>query len=141
MGAKAVIWTSAYDGGNLLDAHAISNMIWVISSVRTFRARIIDPAGQTRAESARWDDVCFADIDLDMEIFHIDNQIHKIREIRESLGDKVEIRTLSEENVFTVSSRDSEWPVERVKREFGLVSYKEYHAAAEKVQNVWRNKF
>ena len=62
-------------------------------------------------------------------------------EIREKLGDQVEIRTLSEENVFTLSSRDSEWPVERVKREFGLVSYKEYHSNAEKVQDEWRNKF
>ncbi len=131
LGAKAVIWTSAYDGGKLLDAYAVLHSYWVISSVRTYRARIIDPAGRTVSESARWDDLCMADIDLDMELFHIDDQIPKIREIRRVLGDKVKVDTLSEDNIFTVSSRDSEWSVERVKSEFGLVSYKEYHKEAE----------
>ena len=140
MGAKAVIWTSAYDGGNLLDAYAVTNMYWVISSVRTCHARIIDPVGRTVAESAIWDNLCFADIDLDMEIFHIDNQAHKIHDIRKELGDTVDIRTLSEENVFTVSSKNPDWSIDRIKKEFGLVTYCDYHMRAEEVQNEWRNK-
>lgn len=130
LGAKAVVWTSAYDGGKLLDAYAVTYSYWVISSVRTYRARIIDPAGRTVAESTRWDMLCMADIDLHMELFHIDDQLPKIHEIRRVLGDKVVVETLSEDNIFTVSSKDPEWPVERVKKEFGLVSYKEYHEEA-----------
>ncbi len=140
-GVKAVIWTAAYDGGRLLDAYALTHMYWVITSVRTYRARVIDPVGETVAESARWDDLCIADVDLDMEVFHIDEQFPKIGKIREALGDKVVIRALSEDNVFTVSSRDPEWPMDRIKKEFGLVTYKEYHASAEKLQCEWRKLY
>ena len=130
LGAKAVIWTSAYDGGNLLDAYAVLHGYWVISSVRTFRARIIDPAGRTVAESARWDDVCLADIDLDMGLYHIDDQLHKIHEIRAYGGDRISVQTLSEDNVFTVSSKDSAKTVAEIADKFSLVTYDEYHKRA-----------
>ncbi len=138
-GAKAVIWTAAYDGGNLLDAYAIIHMYWVISCVRTNRARIIDPVGRTVSASALWDDICIADIDLDMEIFHIDNQYNKIPKIREIYGDKVEIKALSEENVFTVSSK--EIPIAEIKGRFGLITYKEYHAQSLLIQEKCRKKY
>lgn len=37
-GAQLVIWTSAYDGGNLLHTYAAHNMYYVVSSVRTDHA-------------------------------------------------------------------------------------------------------
>ena len=140
-GVKAVIWTAAYDGGRLLEAYALTHMYWVITSVRTYRARVIDPVGETVAESARWDDTCIADVDLDMEVFHIDEQFPKINDIRAALGDKVVIRALSEDNVFTVSSKDPDWPVSRIKEEFSLKTYKEYHAYSEELQREWREKY
>ena len=140
-GAKAVIWTSAYDGGNLLESYAAIHMYWVISSVRTYHARIIDPLGRTVAESARWDTCAIADIDLQTEVFHIDRQYKKIDDVRCVLGDKVEIHTLSEANVFTISSKDPAWPMERIKKEFGLMNYRDYHAEATEKQNEWREKY
>ncbi|MBR6808152.1 MAG: carbon-nitrogen hydrolase family protein [Clostridia bacterium] len=130
MGAQAVIWTSAYDGGNLLDAYAVVHGYWVISSVRTFRSRVIDPAGRTVAESARWDNVCLCDVDLDMELFHIDDQIPKISEIRRDFGEAVLVQTLSEDNIFTVASLDPSVFVKEIKNAKGLISYREYHEKA-----------
>jgi predicted amidohydrolase len=138
-GAKAVIWTAAYDGGNLLDAYAITHMYWVISCVRTNHARIIDPLGREVAASARWDDLCIADIDLSMEIFHIDNQYQKINEIRSYYGDSVEIKTRSEENVFSISS--TKVSMDEIKEKFNLVSYRDYHRQAEIIQKEWREKY
>ena len=140
-GAQAVIWTSAYDGGNLLESYAAVHMYWVISAVRTYHARIIDPLGRTVAESARWDNCAIADIDLQTEVFHIDRQYQKINDIRCVLGDRVEIQTMSEENVFTISSKDPNWPMSRIKEEFGLMSYRDYHAEATEKQNEWREKY
>jgi len=134
LGAQAVIWTSAYDGGKLLDAYAVLHSYYVISSVRTYRARVIDPAGRTVAESTRWDEACLADIDLATELFHIDDQIGKIREIRSHYGTKVAVETLSEDNVFTVSSKDAGVSVADVKRELDLLTYAEYHARAIKLR-------
>ncbi|MBQ6789576.1 MAG: carbon-nitrogen hydrolase family protein [Clostridia bacterium] len=140
-GVKAVLWLAAYDGGRLLDTYAIHHMYWVITSVRTYRARVIDPVGNTVAESARWDDMCIYDVDLDLEVFHIDEQFPKIAKIRAALGDKVVINALSEDNVFTISSKDPEWPIDRIKKEFSLVTYKEYHAESERLQKEWREKY
>ena len=140
-GAKLVIWTAAYDGGNLLNTYAAYHMYYVVSSVRTDHAQIIDSTGRTIAEGSRWNGLAIADIDLETTLFHIDNQYMKIDDIRRKLGEKVTIRSYSEENVFTIESNDDEWPIDRIKREFGLLSYIEYHQRATEVQDAWRTQF
>ncbi len=140
-GAKLVIWTAAYDGGNLLNAYAALNMYYVVSSVRTDHAQIIDLTGRTIAEGARWNGLAMAAIDLETELYHIDRQWPKIDVVRRALGDKVTIRVYSEENVFTVESNDPEWPIARIEREFGLMSYRAYHEEATRIQAEWRAKY
>lgn len=140
-GAQLVIWSAAYDGGNLLNAYAALNMYYVVSTVRTDRAKIIDLTGRTIAEGARWNGLAMATIDLETTLFHIDDQFEKIDEIRQTLGDRATIRVYSQENVFTIESNDPQWPMARIKEAFGLVDYKEYHARATKVQEQWRTRY
>lgn len=140
-GAQLVIWTAAYDGGNLLHTYAAYNMYYVISSVRTDHAQIIDLTGRTIAEGARWNGLAMAMIDLSTTIFHIDRQFGKIETVRKALGDKVTIKVYSEENIFTVESNDPQWPVERIAEEFGLMNYKDYHAEATALQEEWKEKY
>lgn len=140
-GAQLVIWTAAYDGGNLLHTYAAYHMYYVVSSVRTDHAQIIDLTGRTIAEGARWNGLAMATIDLETELFHIDRQFQKIDDIRRRLGSKAIIRVYSEENVFTIESNDPEWPISRICREFGLMTYKEYHAEATQVQAEWRKLY
>ena len=136
-----VVWTSAYNGGRLLDAYAATHMYWVISSVRTECARVISPTGRTVAESSRWDGVAIADIDPAMELFHIDRQYGKIAQIRRALGESVRIETYNDENNFTLSCLDPAWNPARVAREFGLASYRDYHAEATAVQRDFRARY
>jgi len=140
-GAQLVIWTSAYDGGNLLHTYAAHNMYYVVSSVRTDHAQIIDLTGRTIAEGARWNGLAMATIDLSTTIFHIDRQFQKIEMLRRELGDKVTIKVYSEENIFTVEANDPDWPIERISKEFGLMSYKDYHAEATALQEEWKEKY
>ena len=116
-------------------------MYYVISSVRTDHAQIIDPTGRTIAEGARWNGLAMATIDLETTIFHIDRQFRKIEELRRVLGGKVTIRAHSEENVFTIESNDAQWPMERIQKEFSLMTYKDYHNEATRNQEVWREKY
>ena len=140
-GAKMIVWVSAYDGGSMLNAYAAHNMYYVVSSVRTDHARIIDPTGRTLAMSSVWDGLCTATVDLTAELFHIDGQYKRIEAMRMRLGDRVTVKTYSEENYFTIEPNDPEWPMERIKREFGFVNYADYHAKATEVQNEWRAKY
>lgn len=128
-GCELVVWNAAYDGGYLLDAYAALHMYFIASSVWTDHARIIDPTGRVVCESSRWDGVAIAEVDLGMELYHADRQEDKPAQIRAALGDKVDIRSDSRANIFTVSSRDDAWPASRVREAFGLMTYKDYHAA------------
>ena len=136
-GAQLVIWTAAYDGGNLLNTYAAYNMYYVVSSVRTDHARIIDPTGRTIAQGARWNGLAMATIDLETTIFHIDRQYRKIEQVRRELGSKVTIRAYSEENIFTIESNDSDWPVAKIAQVYGLMNYADYHAEATQNQQKY----
>lgn len=136
-----VLWNAAYDGGTLLNAYAAHNMYFIASSVWTDHAKLIDPMGRTVEESSTWDGVAMATLHLDTEIFHIDRQEHCPAEIRRRLGDRVLLRSYSQENVFTVASNDVSWPVERIKAEFGLVSYRAYHEEYGRINEAWRERY
>ena len=128
MGAELVVWNSAYDGGFLLNAYAAVGMYHVVSSVwGSARSRIIDPFGQDMVVSSRWDGLSCATVDLGMEIFHIDHHLKKISELRRYFGDRIVIQVKSEDNMFSLSSLDPNWPIERIRKEFQLQTYREYH--------------
>ena len=141
LGARLVIWTAAYDGGNLLNTYAAHNMYYVVSSVRTWHSQIIDLTGRTIAEGARWNGLAMTRIDLETTLFHIDDQYQKIDGIRRDLGDRVTIRAYSEENVFTVESNDEAWPISRICEVYGLKTYQQYHEEATRVQEAWRKRY
>ena len=134
-GAELVVWPSAYDGGFPLQAYAWSHFYYVVTSVRTNHSKIIDKTGQILASSSRWLGWTSHVVDLEKEVFHIDLQYQKLVEVQRRLGTKVTIKALSEENIFTLESNDSEWPVAKIKHEFGLESFRDYHKRAEEVQN------
>lgn len=141
-GAELVVWLSAYDGGTLLNTYAAHNMYYVVSSVRTDHARIIDPLGHTLAMGSVWDGLAMDTINLDTTIFHIDRQFQKIDAIRAALGDKVTIKGYSEENVFTITpNAPDEWPIARICEAFGLMPYKAYHQEATDLQEAWKKKY
>lgn len=137
-GAELVVWLAAYDGGFPLEAYAWLHAYYVVSSVRTNHSKIIDKTGKVLAATSKWAGWTSKTIDLDKQIFHIDNQYDKLLEIQGRLGSKVRIESFSEENIFTIESNDPEWTVERIEAEFKLESYKEYHMRSEKVQNERR---
>ncbi len=140
-GCELVLWNAAYDGGNLLNTYAAHNMYFVASSVWSDHAKIIDPTGRTIEVSSRWDGVAMATVNLGMEIFHSDRQTDRPAKLRAALGDRITIRSHSQENIFTVESNDDEWPMERVKREFDLMSYKDYHSEYGRLNNLARERF
>lgn len=137
-GAELVVWPSAYDGGFPLEAHAWLNAYYVISSVRTNHSKVIDKTGRVLASTSKWTGWTTQTIDLDKEIFHIDHQYDKLLDIQSRLGSKVLIESFSQENIFTIESNDQAWPMARIKEEFKLETYKEYHQRSEHAQHAKR---
>lgn len=128
MGAELIVWSSAYHGGFLPNAYAAVHQYWVVTSVwNRAISRIINPFGEEVAHSSRWECFAMATVDLGAELFHFDHHTHIPALLRQELGDKVEISIKDGDNVFMLSSKDPEWPLERIKTHYGLHTYQEYH--------------
>jgi predicted amidohydrolase len=138
-GAEIVVWPSAYDGGFPLNAYAWLHSYYVVSSVQTEHSRVIDVTGQVLAETSRWHRLAATTIDLEKELFHIDDQVEKLFRVQQELGHRVSVRALTEEHVFTLESNDPAWPVSRIKTHFQLENFRDYHARAQAVQDHHRD--
>ena len=87
------------------------------------------PRQPSRNAVSRWQRVGFLELSLDRGLFHTDNQMHKLIEIQARYGDAVRLRTLTEEHLFLLESRDPRISVPEVTAEFGLVTYRDYIAS------------
>ncbi len=138
LGAEMVVWPSAYDGGFPLQAYAWTHSYYVVSSVRTEHSRVIDVTGRVIASTSRWHRLAATTIDLEKEVFHIDDQVDNLYRLQRELGHRVDVEALTEEHVFTLESHDPAWPVARIKEHFGLENFRDYHARAARVQDGYR---
>jgi len=139
-GAELVVWPSAYDGGFPLQSYAWSHRYYIVSSVLSARAKVFDITGTVLAASCDWSPVTELTIDLEKELFHADSHEQKVLQIRDDFGDRVAIAPYDEERYFTLESNDPEWPVSRIKNQYGLESFADYHARATDVQDQHRSK-
>jgi beta-ureidopropionase len=134
-GAELVVWPSAYDGGFPLQVYAWSHFYYVVSSVWGDHSKVIDITGQVLASTSHWSRLVTTQIDLEKEVFHIDDQVEKLLRVQGELGDRVRATGYSQENVFTLESNDNEWPLARIKQQYALENFRDYHARATAVQD------
>jgi predicted amidohydrolase len=137
-GAELVVWPSAYDGGFPLQTYAWRHQYYVVSSVWTHFARVIDLTGDVLAATTRSTRLVTRQIDLEKALFHTDYNLAKLAAIRRKLGRDVEIVQCSDENYFTLESHHPDWPVARIAREWEMETFREYHARATAVQDEAR---
>ena len=140
LGAELVVWPSAYDGGFPLQVYAWTHFYYVVSSVWGDHAKVIDITGRVLASTSHWSRLASAQIDLEKEVFHIDDQVEKLLRVQSELGDRVHAEGYSQENIFTLESNDPEWPLARIKRDYALENFRDYHARATGVQDVARQE-
>jgi beta-ureidopropionase len=140
LGAELVVWISAYDGGFPLSYYAWNHHYQIVSSVRTDHGRVLDIAGSEIASTNSWQRMADALLDLEMELFHADYNEHHISRVESEMGDRVTVKAFGEERFFTLASNDSDWPVARIAKHYGLESFREYYARATNVQEEFRNR-
>lgn len=137
-GAEIVFWPSGFDGGKLLNIHAWNNHYYVVSSVSTRHARIIDIMGEVLAETGRQDPVTVYTIDLDVGLFSAAFNETQIRLIRTKYRQDVTIRSLHVENFFTLESNRADLSLAELIEEFTLELADGYAARTERLQEAWR---
>jgi len=125
-GTEIVFWDSAYDGGFPLQAYAYLHSYYVVSSVRSSHARIINPLGEVLDHTGPRVPIAVRTIDLDYMVCHHDFHHGMIEEMMRLHGDKVSVRMMQEEGKTLVESNSEEMPMGKLAEVFGLVSRREY---------------
>lgn len=126
-GAELVVFPSMCDGGLRLRAYAWLNSYIVVSSVSGGRSRIINKLGEEVAASGLGVHVAHGTVDLEAEVFHYDLQFEQIRQMQTDFGSRITIIGTRDDGVFMLESNDEAWPVARIKSEYGLENWVEYH--------------
>ena len=133
--AEIVFWPSAYDGGFPLQTYAWRNQYYVVSSVWSQHAKVIDITGQILTQTTRFSGMVVEEIDLEKELFHTDDNARRLLDLQAKHGREITLTTLDEEHVFTLQSNNPSLPLAKLKEDFRLESFTDFHGRARRVQD------
>jgi beta-ureidopropionase len=125
-GARLVFWPSAYNGGFPLQAYAWRHHFYVVSSVQTEKARIIDPLGAILKQADYQMNLIWTDINLDYAVCHYDFNYSVPDRLMARYEDKVSVRTDWDAGHFLVEPRSAGLTIEQLRREVGFIDVSEY---------------
>ncbi|NOZ24389.1 MAG: carbon-nitrogen hydrolase family protein [Planctomycetes bacterium] len=126
-GAKAVFWPSAYNGGFTLQTYARLHHVYVITSVRSQRSRIIDPCGRVVAETDQLLNFTVRDVNLDFVVAHNDFNWPILDRIIDTYGHRVRVTSYRDDGHFIVEPMDPAITSTQLQKEFGFESAFQYH--------------
>ncbi len=127
-GARLIVWSSAYDGGFPLQVYAYLHHVWVVTSTRSPRSRIVDPCGEIVAEAVPPARYVTRAVNLDTVVSHLDWNQSIPAKIKAKYGDKVDVRQwVPGSSHFVVEPLDPTIRTEDLQREFGFESTALYH--------------
>jgi beta-ureidopropionase len=140
-GARLILWPSAYNGGFPLQAYAWMHHVYVISSVNSDSARIIDPCGRVLAQTDRYSNVIYRDINLDFAVCHYDLNLSMPELIMQAYPGQVEMRSHADDAQVVVEPLDPELTIARMQDELGFITTQEYEAIhREAYQTLWAGR-
>ncbi len=134
-GAKLLVFSSAYPAGKILNAISLLYQTFIVASIWSLKSGIIDNTGRWLKKTDRFSYWVWEDINIDRTVFHWDYQGDRIKKIIEKYGDKVKIETFGDEAIFTIEVFDKNLSIEKIKKEFNLVTYEEYIKRATEKQD------
>ena len=136
--ARLVFWPSMYWGGQLLQHWALRYGFSIVVAYGAESA-VIDMDGRYlvrqgaethQVRGNRLPAWAVADVNLDRELFHLDDNQHKFPAIRAKYGPAVSIEVHQPEAYFLLSSRKEGLSVEQIAREFSLKTLRDYLAGS-----------
>ncbi len=127
-GAELIVWASAFDGGFHLRARAYRHECYLVSSVKSAHAAIINPLGEVLERTGTFRQLIAQTIDLDYLVGYFDWQVKKLEEAKEQYGKGVTVRVAQEEGRFLVETNRDDLLLADLTREFDLRSSRDYHA-------------
>jgi len=122
-GARMVFWPSAYNGGFPLQAYAYLYGYYIVSSVRSDSARIIDPLGNILVQTSEFVNIVTREINLDFCVVYDDFNWNIPREIMDNYAGRVDIRANQDDGYFLLEPTDNTLTIAHLQQELGFESY------------------
>lgn len=141
--ARLVFWPSMYWGGRLLEHWAL-RYGFAMALAYNSECAIIDMNGRTlikqgadtyQVRNGRLPPWAVADIAINRELYHLDENQKQIAPIREKYAPEVDVEIFDPEGFFLLASQRGDLPVENIAAEFGLETLRDYLARSIKLRN------
>ncbi len=127
-GAELVVWPSAYSAGIALQAHAVMNHYYVVSSTCTADCAVYDITGRELLyEKSNDINISRASLDLDRGIYHENFNLDRLDRLLTERGADVEMEThLLREQWFVLRARRAGVSARQLAREYGFEELHDY---------------
>lgn len=127
-GVELVIWPSAYSGGTTLQAHALMNHYYILTSTRDVDCIVYDITGQQLLDERSNDiNVSRITLDLDRGIYHENFNMERLERLLAERGEDVVLEShLLREQWFVLRARRPGVSARRLAHEYGLEELREY---------------
>lgn len=137
-GAEIIFFPSAFDGGRILNMLAWTCNYYIVACTWRIPGLIIDITGDELHRVDYHQNWLCAPVNLEKELFHMDYQMDKIKDIQEKYGRKVVIRILAKEGCVTIESCSKDVTIKGLIEEYKLVTYDGYIKRATEKQKEKR---
>jgi len=127
-GAELVIFSSAYSAGTTLQAHALMNHFYIVSSTLRRDCVVYDITGE-QIHYAKGSDVNISTVTLDLDrgIYHIDFNVPKRDKLLKEHGEDVMFeKVLDREAWFVLRARRPGVSARELARQYGLEELRDY---------------
>jgi predicted amidohydrolase len=127
-GAELVVWPSAYSAGTSLQAHALNNHYYIVSSTGKEDCIVYDITGKELLYQKSKDiNVAHITLDLDRGIYHENFNLAKRDQLlREHATDVEQQEYLERESWFVLRARRPGVKVRELARQYGLEELRDY---------------
>ena len=127
-GAELVVWPSAYSAGTTLQAHALNNHYYIVTSTGARDCIVYDITGeQILYQKSKDINVTHVTLDLDRGIYHENFNLAKRDKLLREHGDDVEQQEyLEREAWFVLRARRPGVSARELARQYGLEELRDY---------------
>ncbi len=127
-GAELVIWPSAYSAGTTLQAHALANHFYIVTSTLARDCIVYDITGEEILYDKSEDiNISRVTLDLDRGIYHEDFNMPKLKKLLDERGDDVMVeKRMKREAWFVLKAKRPGVSARELARQYGLEELRDY---------------
>ena len=140
-GVEIIFWPSAFAGGEMLNALAWINKVYIVSSTRIQATKIVDVLGDDVVSTGRFGEWICSPINLDVAVVQGYQYMRKLDRARAKYGRRINVKTKHVEAWAALESLAADVSVPKILKEFDIETSRDMLARNTQLQNAKRPKF